>query len=404
MRRVAWYLAIALATITLLILLWQLRQAVILFLFSLAVAAAFRPLIERWRRRGIPRGLSLILAYLAVLIPLVGLLVLASGPLVRDLELASNRLATNYELITATWPENGTPLQRAIARQLPPAPDLYNWLAGEQGNEAGQALLGMTANVFGFVGNLGIILILSLYWNADSAHFERIWLSLLAVKKRAQAREIWRSIESGVGAYIRSEIFQSLLAGVMLWLGYRVLGMDYPVLLALFGALAWLVPWFGAIIAVIPVLLIGLSSGVAIGVIAALYTLLILLIQEAIIQPRLFPQQSYSSVLLVLVILAMADAFGLIGLVIAPLLAAAIQITMMYLAQPTPASSPPSLEPDPLHIELDSLHEQLSLIRGKLGSRDETSSPEMHSLIDRLENLIDETERAFTEKAAVSSL
>jgi len=37
----------------------------------------------------------------------------------------------------------------------------------------------------------------------------------------------------------------SLLAGLLLGLGYRLLNLDYPALLALVSALAWLVPWLG---------------------------------------------------------------------------------------------------------------------------------------------------------------
>lgn len=396
MKRVGWYTFIALATITVLVLIWQLREAVILFLLSLAMAAAFHPFIDFLRNRQLPRGLALIIPYLLVLLPLIGLLILSSSSLIREIEVASNRLSISYEYITANWPENGTPLQRTIAERLPPSKDLYTWLAGDQAAKTATTLFGVTANIFNFIGNFGVILILSLYWNADKLHFERLWLSLVPADKRTQAREVWRSIESGVGAYIRSEVLQSLLAGILLWVGYRSLELNYPVLLALFAAIAWLIPWFGALLAVIPPFLVGVSISPFIGVIALVYTLLILLFQELVIEPRFFPRQNYSSVILVLVVLIMADAFGLIGFVLAPLLAAAIQITVRYLLQPPAATAPPARDFSVAEQEITALQERLVLAKERFTEREAQSSPEMTSLLQRLDRLVSETDQYFS--------
>jgi predicted PurR-regulated permease PerM len=104
-----------------------------------------------------------------------------------------------------------------LANQLPPSQELFGSLVNEDGF---QGLMGITTNLFGFFASLASILILSLYWSADSIHFERLLLSLIPVDKRPTARRIWRGIDKGIGAYIRSEFIQSMLAGLLLWLGY----------------------------------------------------------------------------------------------------------------------------------------------------------------------------------------
>ncbi|MCZ7672142.1 MAG: AI-2E family transporter [Chloroflexi bacterium] len=73
-----------------------------------------------------------------------------------------------------------------------------------------------------------VILFLSLYWSLDRVRFERLWLSLLPPEQRARARDIWQTIESDLGSYIRSEVAQSLLAGLLLGLGYWALGSPTP--------------------------------------------------------------------------------------------------------------------------------------------------------------------------------
>lgn len=386
MRRVALYVLIVLATLTGLFILWQFREALLLFLLSLAIAAAFRPLIDFFTSQRLPHGIALLLSYLLILGLTVGILALIGGPLLRDIEQATNEFITTYERIRLNWPESEILFQQMLANQLPPSQELFGSLVNEEGF---QGLMGITTNLFGFFASLASILILSLYWSADSIHFERLLLSLIPVDKRPTARRIWRGIDKGIGAYIRSEFIQSMLAGLLLWLGYSLIGLDYPFLLAFIGSLAWLIPWFGAVIAVIPALLVGLGSGILPGILAAVYTVLVLAVMEYIIEPRIFKRYYYSSVILVLVVLALAQAYGLFGLVLAPLVSAGIQIVFKYLLKPDTSSEAFAVVPeeDPA-VLASSLVEQLAETKAVLSAQDEPPSPEIMSLMLRLENLV----------------
>ena len=70
------------------------------------------------------------------------------------------------------------------------------------------AILGFTQGMGGVVSGAIVILFLSLYWSINQVLFERLWLSLLPSGQRKQPRDIWRTIESDVGAYVRSQVFK----------------------------------------------------------------------------------------------------------------------------------------------------------------------------------------------------
>ena len=196
----------------------------------------------------------------------------------------------------------------------------------EQGIPALAGVFGVAQNFFTTVGQIAIILILSLYWSADQFRFERLALSLLPEEHHPRALHIWRSVEAGVGEYLRSELIQSVLTGLFLWLGFSVLGIRYPTLLALWGAIVRLIPWFGALIAVLPALFIGIGISSTVGILATAYTIGILLTLKLVIEPRFFPRYKYSSLLIVLFVIALAETFGFIGVILAPPLAVAVQI------------------------------------------------------------------------------
>src|SRR5690606_33866595 len=110
-------------------------------------------------------------------------------------------------------------------------------LTGDQMTVFGEAVINVTQNLGAIIGQFLLAMVLSIYWTADQLRFERFWLSLLPVVQRARAREVWHSIEAQVGAYLRSEIAQSVLAGLLLAPGFWVMGIDYPLIWALFISL-----------------------------------------------------------------------------------------------------------------------------------------------------------------------
>ncbi len=387
MKRIAWITAIVLGTLAGLVVLWQFRQALIIFLLSLATSAAVRPVITRLTKLGLKPGLALILTYLMLLTLIGGLFVIISRTLLRDLEQMTNNLTAAYETITQTWPESDDQILRTIAGQLPPADQLIETLSGDEGQQALQGIVGSASSLAGFFSQLVVIVILSIYWSADRVHFERLWLSLIPVNQRTQARAAWQAVESGVGDYIISEVIQSYLLVVILWLGFTWIGLPQPTLMALISALAWLIPWLGAILAIIPVIAAGLSASPAIAVTAGLFTAATLLLMEVVVQPRFFLRQRFNSLFLALMVIMLAQVSGIIGLVLAPVLVAAIQISFQHFT----AQREIELRSDQVNVEFAELRASLESLQTRLQVKGQENSPELNSLVERLQALLKKT-------------
>jgi putative permease len=386
-KRVAQFAALVLLTLTILLVLWQFRAVVGLFVLSLAVAAALRPPIEFMAERRVPRGLAMGLTYLALLAGLVGLLYLVSVPAGNELQRASNGFGNTYDRIKAQWPSGGA-LQQVVAARLPPIDQFYRSIGGG----LAQTALGFTLSLFDLLSKMAIVLVLSIYWGVDRVHFERLWLSVLPAEQRARARGIWRSIEKGVGAYIRSEVVQSLLAGVLLGLGFWAMGLNYPALLAVIGALMWLVPLLGGALAIVPVIVAGLAQSPLLAAGAAIYAAAVFVMLEWLVEPRIFYRRRFSSILIIITMIAMSYAFGVAGLLFAPPLAAAIQILFGQLtAEPLAATS---LEAIP---QISSLQERLATVRALADQMENGPALETANLLERLERLMDDAGQTLSD-------
>lgn len=331
MRRLTWYVVVAAITLVILISLWQFSIAIVLFALSLAVAAALRPLINYLAGKKISRRLALGIVYALLIVSIAAFLLLIIPPLGADLQRATDDFVTGYERALTVWPREGTAFQQVLAEQLPPAADLYQALTSPEGVPALEGVFGAAQNFFSILGRIALIIILSLYWSADQLRFERLGLSLLPTEHHPKALQVWRSVEGAVGAYLRSEVIQSVLAGLLLGMGYSLMGLRYPVLFTLWGAIARLIPWFGVAIATLPLFLIEMGSSPLLGFLATAYTIGVLLLLKMVIEPRFFHRQRYSSLLIVIFVVILAESFGVIGVMLAPLLAVTLQILFQQL-------------------------------------------------------------------------
>jgi predicted PurR-regulated permease PerM len=319
--------------------------------------------------------------YALVVVSILGLFASISPLILQDLQRTTDDFAVSYDRMKTDWPKHGTVFQKTLAQQLPDSNDLYKALTSEQ------SLLSLTQtgspgrNFFTLLGYSAIILTLSVYWSADQLRFERISVSLFPMEYRPKVLSTWRSIESGVGVYLRSEVIQSVLAGLLLGVGYWGLGIRYPALLALWVAVARLIPWFGGLIGVIPLIIMNGSFPFS-GLIAILYTVIILSLLKIGVGRRFMEQQYDNPLLIVLFVIILAAAFGFIGVLLSPPLAVAVQILLQELSPLIPRRYSEEL------AEAFNLKRRLSHVRRKLKGPGSTEAIQM---VNRLNQLVRQT-------------
>jgi predicted PurR-regulated permease PerM len=278
----------------------------------------------------------------------------------------------------------GSSFQQALVARLPPPGKLFEAVTGDNGQLVLPALLGFMQGIGGIVSGVLVILFLSIYWSINQIHFERLWLSLLPSGQRKQARGIWRTIEPNIGAYLRSEVILSILAGLLLGLGYWLLGSPYPAILALAGALACLIPVVGVALVVIPVFLVGLLTGMQMGLLTVIYALIVLIALGVWVKPRLFNRRWDNPILTVVLLFALADAFGFLGILVAPPLSLICQILWSRLVSHRAVTG--------AAVQISDLKERQARVWDTIREMDGPPLPLVTSSMERLTQLIDKAE------------
>ncbi len=377
-----------------LLILWQFRTVVIYVLISLMLAAAMRPLSTRLSGKRLWVRLAWIFLYIVIFAGLGFLLFLSSENAIKEIQLLSKTLSVQDKWILPVW-LNDSSFQQTLINRLPTPSIILEALTGDQGQLVLPTLLGFSQGFGSVVSGTLIILFLSIYWSINQIHFERLWLSLLPTKLRKKARGAWRAIESDVGVYLRSEVIQSWLAGIILGLVVWLLGSPYPVFLALVAAIACLVPVVGIVLVVISVLLVGLMTSVSLGIITSLFALILFISLDLIVKNRVFKLHWDNSILTVVLLIAMADVFGFAGLLFAPPLSVVCQILWSRLVIRRSVSGAAT--------NISDLKERQAHLLENINAMDEAAVPLVTSSMERLASLLEKAEPILLTAQTVNS-
>ena len=94
----------------------------------------------------------------------------------------------------------------------------------------------------------------------DASHFNKFVISLLPKKLKQPVAETIDEIDGKVGSYIQGQMLVSLCIGVMLFIGYNIIGLHYAFSLATIAAFLSIVPYLGPVIAITPAMLVAAST------------------------------------------------------------------------------------------------------------------------------------------------
>jgi predicted PurR-regulated permease PerM len=361
-----------------LVALWQFRVVLVYVLLSLIIAATFRPISRSETRHSLRTRLLLILQYLVAFIVVVLLVFIIGRFLVNDFRQLAQSLTTETVWVLPGWLQGET-----LSTRLPTPESLFLGIIS-QPSIALSAALGFTESIGSVVSGLVIALFLSVYWSINQNHFERLWLSLLPAEQRKHARSIWRNIEADLGAYSRSEIIQSVLAVIALGIGYWLLGSPYPTLLAVTGAIAWLIPVVGGVLALVLPFMIGLLNDPQLALLSVLYTVVVLVILQISVEPRLFKIKQDNPLLTFVILLAMADAFGLLGIIVAPPISVILQSLWRLLINENVSAE--------TVVHVSDLRERQAKLQDAIAHMEGEPPPQVVSSMERLTSLLEKAE------------
>ena len=302
--------------------LWLLARPLALLLAAIILANALAPAVE-WLERRLPRPLAVGLAYLLLVAALAGLVAIVVP-----------RLIDQVGEVLANAPELIGRARDLFLRWSPAIVDsaltsIGAWLP------VGGALVEVPLTAVQLVAEAVLVLVMSVYWSIASEGLRRFGLSLVPWRHRDQAADVAHEVVATMGGYVRARALVAVIVATVVYFGLLVLGVDYPLALALLAGLGELIPYLGPTAAAVPALAIALLDSPlrALGVLI-LYTA-VQQLKGYVLVPHLVRRHADIPPLLVIFALLVGTSVGgVVGALVAPPLAGALRVLILRVAVP----------------------------------------------------------------------
>ncbi|XVS61989.1 AI-2E family transporter [Actinosynnema sp. CA-299493] len=203
------------------------------------------------------------------------------------------------------------------------------------GQAAVEGALGAGQAVLGVLGDLLIVVVLTIYFLADLPRIRQGLYRLVPHSRRPRAILIGDEIFAKVGGYVLGNLTISLIAGALTFVWLLAWNVPYALLLAVTVALLDLVPVVGATLSAVVVSLVAFTVSLPVGLSTIGFFVVYQLLEDYVLVPRIIGRAvKVPALITVVAVLLGGVLLGVIGALVAIPIAAAVLLLLREVTFP----------------------------------------------------------------------
>ncbi len=217
-----------------------------------------RPIVRKLEREKVHRGL-MILSVLLGFILLIGIfLAYGSTVLKTQFESAFASLSKDIDIkgfvdgVLRFIPDD------IIPKNINMTNEILNRLR-ELVLAIGNNLLNIVSKIGSFGTQIVLIPFILFYLLKDDRKFYEGFISLVPKKYRQKIDEAMKSIDQVLSTYISSQLLVSFILGVLMYIGYLIIGLPNALIMAFFAMITNIIPFIGPFLGALPAVLIAIT-------------------------------------------------------------------------------------------------------------------------------------------------
>ena len=280
-------------------ILFMARGALFPFIISIVLAELLYPVVvfleERMpghdRMPGVTRIISILTIYVGFAAIVAGILYLTIPPLFAESQEFIETFPEFYERSRSTvegWSHDFTERVPVELRM-----EIEDAVAagGSVLVDAGRGIVLRTvsgvSNAVTLVIGLAIVPFFLFYILKDREDVVGGVYPMLSERGRTHTRNVIFMVNRVIGSYVRAQLLSATIVGVMVFIGLSILGIKFAAILGLVAGLFGLIPIIGPLLGAVPGLLVTLASSPSQVVWVALVYVIVQLIENNLISPRI---------------------------------------------------------------------------------------------------------------------
>lgn len=281
------------------------------------------PLVDLLEKYKLKRGYSILILFVLI-IGLITFLIVAIVPFVKE----------QITGLIDNLPFYGEEIQRLFEVWI--GSDLYAQIQSYMGLNTSEIWSNLSARATTFFNNtfkgIGTVVgavtevVLSLiiapfvlvYLLKDGKKLPHYILNMVPVKNRGSIFKVLSEINHQLSSFIRGQLIVSFCIGCLLYIGYLIIGLEYPLALAIIAAFTSVVPYLGPTIAITPAIIVALVTSPIMLIKMIVVWTVVQLIEGKFISPQIMGKTlRIHPITIIFVILSAGKIFGVLGIILA---------------------------------------------------------------------------------------
>lgn len=314
-------------------LLWRIRGVLSPFVFGAVIAYLIQPLVKALERKGAPRAAAVLTAYISVTLVLAAVSVLVVPNIVRQL---NAMLAALPEEARKVEDIIETAFQRYRRADLPETVKQVADQAVYRAEETLTALLDSTIEVI--LGALSksmyflLAPVIAYYLTRDYDAIKAKALDLLSPRARTKVVEVISDVDEALSGYVRGQVMLCIIVGALMTVGLWLLRVRFALVLGAVAGIFNVVPYIGPVVGAVPAFAVALFQSPWTLLYVAALVVLIQQLESGLLAPKVIGDSvGLHPITIIFVLLAGGELFGLLGVVAAVPVTAALKVVVSHL-------------------------------------------------------------------------
>jgi predicted PurR-regulated permease PerM len=301
----------------------------VLIFVALFLAIGLNPAVVRLRGWGMPRAAAVTIVALTVVFLLCGGLAALVPPVIKEVGQFIDQAPSYIESLQRNKVVNDLITRFDLVQR---AQNLAN---PSTISRALGGVFGGVSLIFGTAFRVLTVLVLTIYFMAAFDRIKGAAYQLVPASRRERARLLGDEILAKVGAYMVGALSIAVLAGLSTFTFTAIIGLPYPLALAVVVAVCDLIPQIGATIGAVVITIVGLANSLTIGIACLAFFILYQQIENYLIYPKVMRRSvKVSDVAAIVAALLGVALLGVIGALVAIPAVAAIQLILREVVVP----------------------------------------------------------------------
>ena len=300
------------------------------------IAWILNPMVKRLMRKGLKRGFAVTVAYLAMILVVAAIVwftIPSLGSQISDLVSAvpeitndikswidnlfaklSDLSLENMDTLKASFMLKIESLSESIQKNLP------------------EMAVNVVSSLASGIGKIVISLILGFYLLFDFDKVSGGFVNLFPKKIREDISELMGKLNETMYSFVSGTLWLSLLLFVVSIIGFSIIGLNAPVLIAFICVITNLIPYIGPYLGAVIAGAIGFAESPLVGILTLVFILVTQTLEGEILHPIVMSKKmNLNPITIIISLLIFEYLFGIIGMVIATPVVATLKIIYIFL-------------------------------------------------------------------------